>query len=368
MEEDEVPKLRSFAFVYESQTARQRELIQSYNWKITPDGWLRMDKKPPSTPSKNPLSLEFAGQCFDEDENIWTSCFEFNKDGSIESEDISFHKVRSAAGNVELDLDEALGLVADASKAAGVISINCENLMWRLSGFFITDRFFLTCAHFDVTVIVEELMKKSGSKRAKICTNKKASAIGKSAHLIFRDENRDFAIFCLDEDQEPHPSHLDLERNFPGIDQLDFPTELASRRAFAIGYNSTVHINDFPDARKKVNDNLTPEKKARAENSLTTPVDFHEVFLPGRKSLSIGRLDSDPPKNEINWKHRITGWYGISGAMIACLDKSPTSDAKVQVLGLFSHGTDGNNNQMVRLTTEILRDIRHAIDSHTFSS
>ncbi|KAF7508228.1 hypothetical protein GJ744_009525 [Endocarpon pusillum] len=265
-----------------------------------------MDKKPPSTPSKNPLSLEFAGQCFDEDENIWTSCFEFNKDGSIESEDTSFHKVRSAAGNVELDLNEALSLVADASKAAGVISINCENLMWRLSGFFIIDRFFLTCAHFDITVIIKELMKKSGSKRAKICTNKKASAIGKSAHLIFRDKNRDFAIFCLNKDQEPYSSHLNLKRNFPSIDRLHFYTELASQRVFAIRYNSTVNIDDFPDARKKVIDNLTPEKKARAENTLTTLVYFHKVFLSDRKSLSIGRLDSDLPKNEINWKHRIT--------------------------------------------------------------
>ncbi|KAF7502021.1 hypothetical protein GJ744_009608, partial [Endocarpon pusillum] len=49
-------------------------------------------------------------------------------------------------------------------------------------------------------------------------------------------------------------------------------------------------------------------------------------------------------------------------------NKSSTLDAKVQVLGLFSRDADGNNNQMVMLTTEILRDIRHAIRSHTLSS
>ncbi|ERF75273.1 hypothetical protein EPUS_00065 [Endocarpon pusillum Z07020] len=366
MEEDEVPKLMSFAFVHVEETARQRDLRESYNWKITPGGWLRMDKKPPSTPPKNLPPLEFAGQCFDEDENVWTSCFEIEKDGSIASNDTSFHKVRSAAGNVELDLDKALGLVADASKAAGVIFIYCENQTTRLSGFFITDRFFLTCAHFEVTAIVEELIKKSGSKRTQIRTDTKLLGNGTSAHLVFRDEVRDFAIFCLDEDQQPHTSHFDLDRNFPGIDRLDFRTELASRGAFTIGYNSNHNFEDFPYARKQVINNLTPEKKARAENTPTTPVYFHQVFLPDRKSLSIGRLDSDPPsKGETKWKHRITGWYGMSGAMIACLDKSSTLDAKVQVLGLFSRGSGGNNNQMVMLTTEILRDIRDVIRSHT---
>ena len=111
MEEDEVPKLMSLDFVYESETARERELRNSYNWEITPEGWLRMDKKALSTPPKNLPPLEFAGQCFDEDENVWTSCFEIEDNGSIKNEDTSFHKVRNAADNVELDLDEVCPLV-----------------------------------------------------------------------------------------------------------------------------------------------------------------------------------------------------------------------------------------------------------------
>ncbi len=64
-------------------------------------------------------------------------------------------------------------------------------------------------------------------------------------------------------------------------------------------------------------------------------VDFEEIFLPNRKTLSVGRLDSKPPEtNATVWKHRITGWHGITGAMIACLDHSPTAGAEVQVLGL----------------------------------
>lgn len=157
----------------------------------------------------------------------------------------------------------------------------------------------------------------------------------KPAHLVFRDKDRDIAIFCLDQDQQPHTSHLDLDRNFPPIDKLYFPTELAGRRAFVIGYNSYDKAGEFPRARKEVINNLTPEKAARAKNIRNAPMYFEQVFLPDRKTLSVGRLVSDPPsEGETKWKHRISGWYGISGAMIACLDKSSTSDAKVQVLGL----------------------------------
>lgn len=166
-------------------------------------------------------------------------------------------------------------------------------------------------------------------------TNVCLTADNKSVHLVFRDTERDFAIFCLDDDEDSQKHYLDLNQNFPGVDQLDFPTQLANRRAFAIGYNSKDNLDRFPDARQIVIQNLTPEKKIRAEEEPMVLVDFDEVFLPNRKSLSIGRLDSDPPnQNETTWSHRITGWYGISGAMIACLDQSSTMDAKVQVLGL----------------------------------
>ncbi len=106
MEEDEVPKFRSWEFVHIPETARQKELRESYNWKITSEGWVRMDKKPPSTPPKNLPPLDFSGQCFDEVENVWTSCFQLEGDGRIESDDTFFHKVRSVAGNAEIDLDE----------------------------------------------------------------------------------------------------------------------------------------------------------------------------------------------------------------------------------------------------------------------
>lgn len=154
--------------------------------------------------------------------------------------------------------------------------------------------------------------------------------------MVFRDKDRDFAIFCLDKDEQPHTSPLDLDRHFPGVDRLDFHTQLANRRAFAIGYNSSLRMGDFPRARQEVIDNLTtPDKQRRAQAAPAITLDFDKVFRPDRKTLAVGRLHRRPPhKHETTGKHRITGWYGISGAMIACLDNSSSAGAQVQVLGL----------------------------------
>ncbi|ERF69834.1 hypothetical protein EPUS_08035 [Endocarpon pusillum Z07020] len=371
MEEDSVPKLIPYYLISVEESPQQKALRLSYNWRMTEHGWLRMDKKKNQEPSapKEIAPQDFFGQCFDEDENCWMQCFEFDKDGNIDSDDTYFHKVRSAAGNIEVDLDKALSLVANVSKAAGAIFILTGSLRLHLSGFFIADRFFLTCAHFAISATVEEAIKKSGSKMATVCTDHKIRNNNKTVHLVFRDEVRDFAIFCLDKDQRPQSPHLDLDQNFPGIDQLDFMTEIANRRAFAIGYNSRAHAANFPWTRENVIQNLTPEKKLRVLATSTVAPEFEDVFLPNRKTLSVGRLDSNPPeRNAIMWKHRITGWHGISGAMIACLDQPSTAEARVQVLGLFRRGDEGNKNEMVPLTSEIIKVIRATIQSYPSSN
>ncbi len=108
MEEEMPPRLMSYALTYRQETAREKELRTSYNWKMTDEGWLRMDKKQPSTPRKpkDLTALEFLGQCYDEDEHFWMKCFVFREDGSIRHPDKSFHKVQSTAGDVDIDLDK----------------------------------------------------------------------------------------------------------------------------------------------------------------------------------------------------------------------------------------------------------------------
>lgn len=172
------------------------------------------------------------------------------------------------------------------------------------------------------------------------------------------------------------------------MDQLDFKTELANRRAFAIGYNTRHEAEDFPQTHQKVIQSLKPgNKEVQVQAARARAPEFEDIFLPNRKTLSIGRLDSDSPsKNAVMWKHRISGWHGISGALIACLDLSSTAEAKVQVLGLckspdemptftpssestnvldlVSGGAKGNYNEMLPLTSEIIRVIRDTIRSH----
>lgn len=152
---------------------------------------------------------------------------------------------------------------------------------------------------------------------------------------MLRDTDYDIAIFCLNTDQTPQVHYLDIESHFPGVDQLNFETQLASRRAFTIGYNSLKKAEIFPKALEQVIANLTPEKQSKAKAASSKFPNFGKIFCPDRKTLSVGRLQSEPPaSNAVTWNHRITGWYGISGAMIACLDQSSGKAAKVQVMGL----------------------------------
>ncbi len=152
---------------------------------------------------------------------------------------------------------------------------------------------------------------------------------------MLRNRDYDLAIFCLNTDQLPQQHYLDIETHFPGVDKLEFEPQLANRRAFAIGYNAKQQAEDFPNTLDRVIANLTPEKRSLAKAASSSFPDFDKIFCPDRKTLSVGRLDSKPPGcNAVKWNHRITGWYGISGAMIACLDESSGKAAKVQVLGL----------------------------------
>ena len=103
-----MPKLRPYDLIHIEESPQEKALRLSYNWAMTDEGWLRMDKKKnqePSTP-KEIAPRNLFGQCFDEHDNAWMRCFEFEMDYSIRGRDTSYHKVRSAAGDVEVDLDE----------------------------------------------------------------------------------------------------------------------------------------------------------------------------------------------------------------------------------------------------------------------
>ena len=68
---------------------------------------------------------------------------------------------------------------------------------------------------------------------------------------------------------------------------------------------------------------------------------FQTIFCPGTKSLSIGRLaDSKRESEDGTWLHKISGWFGISGAMIAIIDKRMSGGLEVAILGLCKFSLD----------------------------
>lgn len=99
MENDSVPILEPFDFVHVEETDEQRIARDTLN----------MSKTNPSTPQKQDCSdLAFQGQCFDEDDNVWTHCYEFEVDASIQrgGPDTSFHRVRNTVNDNEIDLGQ----------------------------------------------------------------------------------------------------------------------------------------------------------------------------------------------------------------------------------------------------------------------
>ena len=110
MEKDSLPKFNPGHFINTEEILEVKETRQSYNWILTVDGWKKMDKKTgqlrSTTPEPMDIAPDFTGQCYDEDENVWTHCFKFQTNGTIESDDTYFHKVRSTVGDAEIDLDE----------------------------------------------------------------------------------------------------------------------------------------------------------------------------------------------------------------------------------------------------------------------
>lgn len=153
--------------------------------------------------------------------------------------------------------------------------------------------------------------------------------VGKSAYLIHRDEERDFALFRLDRDQDTQKDYQSTD-TFVSLNGSAFPCEVLRRRAFAIGVNGKYMQESFQSHLDEIRRNLTPERSVLYPRT----GDFFGVFHPNYKSLSVGRLSSTLPiANSDSWAHFITGWHGMSGAMVACLDKSQP-DARVLILGL----------------------------------
>lgn len=147
--------------------------------------------------------------------------------------------------------------------------------------------------------------------------------------MVHLDKKVDYAIFRISGKDMPEESIAVEELQC--VDELDFDLDLKNRRVFTIGYNSKWLRENFPDVFEEavVDVELSKVLDTKAKD---VP-DFDNVFKPGRKTFSLGRV-LDKTENANQWNHRVTGWYGISGAMIACVDNPHDTDPRILILGI----------------------------------
>lgn len=228
-----------------------------------------------------------------------------------------------------------------------------------MSGFYLPHGYFLTSAHFSICGRAEMVMKIEGSDRGRVSTAVKPSGMCSSSplsnqgsdcfaesfsfppnkallvHLVHRDVTLDYALFRLDKNQKFPQSCVTLDRLLC-TDDLDYQTDLANRRAFTMGYNQKHNKAKFPGAVKKTLAVLTPQKRKQLKET-PPPVNFNfsDMFSVGHKSLTVGRLYNESPEGgSTSWSHLISGWHGISGAMVACMDKPPGGEPKICIVGI----------------------------------
>ncbi|MCJ1339796.1 hypothetical protein MMC09_005088 [Bachmanniomyces sp. S44760] len=256
-----------------------------------------------SNPLEGTAAL-FGGLCYDEEEGSWMKCYVIAHDGKIDYADPHYDRIRETPGSqLEITAAQAEELVAHISMATACLFLqDCE--ITQMSGFFLDEELFITCAHFNPDASVERKMRQPNSNRAFV--NQRPRAIYPydgchTLHLVHMDKQRDVAIFRLDP-----------------------------------GQKATLALDQVPD--------------------------FTDAFQPGNRTLSIGRLlGPDSSENSsVKWCHTMSGWFGISGGVIAMLEHQKGEEPpKVTVLGLFTGGKFAENwNQMVPLDQNTIETIK----------
>lgn len=155
-----------------------------------------------------------------------------------------------------------------------------------MSGFFLDDKTFLTCAHFNPQQGAKEEMK--AQKNGLVAIGRDRKPFGKHsltlsirtsvilisfslgsnpknvrAHLIHHDVERDYAVFRLDDEQPLSEAFLGPE----SIVALDPPRmqNLIDYGLFTIGYNQDAFRADWAKCAKHYSAMLSPTEKGDME-------------------------------------------------------------------------------------------------------
>jgi len=151
-----------------------------------------------------------------------------------------------------------------------------------------------------------------------------------SAHLITYNQDNDWALFKLDDNQKRFQHHLSFdELHATTPKNLD---NLKGARAFTIGYNGNNYANDWEKRSEKFKTIHSPSHMPPSAPNMETSL------FPGRKTITLGRLKGGKEsKIAGRYLHTISGWYGISGGFIAGIHKEKGKEPHVKVFGLCKY-------------------------------
>ncbi len=292
------------------------------------------------------------GICWDENDRNWVMCYELEQNGVIVDRHPGYLKACETHMNQpSIDESMALNIISNSSQAvASLYLIGCQ--MSQMSGFFINKDYFLTCAHFGPSSDTLKQMSEPGSKFARASVSRhpqSKNSDGLWLHNIYYDGPRDLALFRINASQDRQTIRPAFTINFNSLvaaENEDFSSRFKDQRVFTIGYNQQIPNNNavyqqaFQDRSHALLEQLSLSDAAEYLQRLrpiTAAPSFDKIFHPNRKTLTIGRLTEaiERPDGNPEWRHRITGWYGISGAPIACMNNE--NGPKMTIIGLFTN-------------------------------
>ncbi|KAG8527249.1 uncharacterized protein KY384_007993 [Bacidia gigantensis] len=321
----------------------------------------------------NPVALSrgrFGAVCPDPRSHTFSKAVAIEVDGSIEDETSLYRRVFEVPGNeTPISVGEGNSKLAFLAKAVGKIRMAVTDGTGDRggSGFFIghDKKYFMTCAHWIPPREIQGQANISPNHRPRV-----GREIG--CHFVQAIEDWDVAIFAVDYDPKLASEFLKFiyERatsvpvdHLVAASSLD-PKEICDRYAFSMGYYDEIDPTLISTHWDKCM-NVWHQQATLRE--LGRP-DYRDIFpYPGVKNIITGRLNSDGVKAESKtWSHCISGWHGLSGGLIAYLDKQEDGSAKPRIIGLFLGPLDSElKNEMAVFSSEVINQIAHIIQGTT---
>ncbi|KAK6355424.1 hypothetical protein TWF696_004522 [Orbilia brochopaga] len=315
--------------------------------------------------------FRYGGLCLEPLGRKFLQCAPIEPDGIIERPPPG---MMTLVSNTPASLKHTRARICEMSKAAGLLTIVGPNMpTLSVSGFWIEggDR-FLTHNHF----LLHTWQGSSGmeGKHAVVMSTRSTRnhQYDLQARKVFLGANAfidGIAIWYLMPGVEKVIDFIYLDQlvafNDNGVleDRFASDLDLYKLPLFGVGFNSPEDTGVYEALTAKMVMQLwNQDPKPAIYRSVPN---FHKMFLPNERVLSMGRLLKIPDMYP-GWRlceHSVSGWLGFSGAMMGFVmgnergaQKGPP---KVRLCGIFRGGAlDAEHNLMVPFTTSFLKVLR----------